>query len=244
MTAYRAEMIIWILSATLPLVMLALWNAAAADGPLAGFGQADFARYFAVTLIVRQLTSAWVVWELNEMIRTGSLSPALLRPMNPLWLQFAETIAAVPWRMLVLAPILVGLGMWRPDVAFLPSLPTILGFGASVVLALLVGWFVQCVFGLLAFWVDQSTGLFQVYFFVWGLLGGYIVPLPLLPPSIGRVAMFLPFHATLGAPVEIALGLAPIGPTLLVQAGWAVVLAALASLVWQRGLRRYGAVGA
>ena len=31
--AYRAEMTIWILSATMPLIMLALWNAVAADGP-------------------------------------------------------------------------------------------------------------------------------------------------------------------------------------------------------------------
>ena len=33
--AYRAEMTIWILTATLPLIMLALWNAVAAEGPVA-----------------------------------------------------------------------------------------------------------------------------------------------------------------------------------------------------------------
>src|SRR5689334_9289256 len=85
MVAYQAEMIIWILSATLPVVMLAIWDAAATDGPLQGFGRVEFARYFAVTLVVRHLTSAWVVWEMNEAIRTGSLSTWLLRPMHPLW---------------------------------------------------------------------------------------------------------------------------------------------------------------
>ena len=39
--AYRAEMVIWILSATMPLVMLALWNAVTAEGAVAGFGQAE-----------------------------------------------------------------------------------------------------------------------------------------------------------------------------------------------------------
>jgi ABC-2 type transport system permease protein len=115
MIAYRAEMIIWILTATLPLVMLALWNAAAANGPLQGFGQAEFARYFAVTLLVRQLTGVWVLWELNQQIRTGALSPMLLRPMNPLWWQFAETLAAIPWRLLVLGPVLAAVAVWRPD---------------------------------------------------------------------------------------------------------------------------------
>ena len=78
--AYRAEMVIWILTATLPLVMLALWNAAAANGPIGAYGQVEFARYFTINLIVRQLTGCWVMWELNYLIRTGGLSSWLLRP--------------------------------------------------------------------------------------------------------------------------------------------------------------------
>ena len=33
MLAYRAEFLVWILSMNLPLVMMALWTAVAADGP-------------------------------------------------------------------------------------------------------------------------------------------------------------------------------------------------------------------
>ena len=244
MVAYRAEMIIWILSATLPLVMLALWNAAAAEGPIQGFGRAEFARYFAVTLVVRQLTSAWILWELNHQIRTGGLSPALLRPLNPLWWQFAETLAAVPWRLLVLAPVLGALAVWRPEIVFWPGAATAFAFGVSMALALLVSWFVQCVFAMLAFWFEQSLGLFQVWFFAWSLLGGYVIPLPLLPPRLGEVAAWLPFQASLAAPVQIVLGMAPIGPTLAVQAGWVLVLGALSATLWKAGIRRYGAVGA
>ncbi|MDP2317410.1 MAG: ABC-2 family transporter protein [Pseudomonadota bacterium] len=244
MVAYRAEMIIWILTATLPLVMLALWNAAAADGPLAGFGQAEFTRYFAVTLLVRQLTGVWVLWELNQQIRTGSLSPQLLRPMNPLWWQFAETVAAIPWRLVVLGPVLAAVALWRPEILFVPSPGAAVGFAISLVLSLLVAWFVQCLFGVLAFWFEQSLGLFQVYFFVWALLGGYLVPLRLLPGPVADVANWLPFHASLGAPVELLLGLAPIGSTLAIQAGWVAVLGLGTMYAWRAGLRRYGAVGA
>ncbi len=244
MIAYRAEMIIWILTATLPLVMLALWNAAAANGPLQGFGQAEFARYFAVTLLVRQLTGVWVLWELNQQIRTGALSPMLLRPMNPLWWQFAETLAAIPWRLLVLGPVLAAVAVWRPDIVFVPTFARVVGFAVSLVLALLVAWFVQCIFGALAFWFDQSLGLFQVYFFAWALLGGYVVPLPLLPEGVAAVAAWLPFHASLGAPVEVLLGIAPIGPSVAVQAGWVAALGLLSMAVWRAGIKRYGAVGA
>lgn len=244
MVAYRAEMVIWILSATMPLVMLALWNAASEAGPLAGFGQAEFARYFTVTLVVRQLTGAWVMWELNYQIRTGALSPALLRPLNPLWVNLASTLAAVPWRLVVLAPILAALFAWRPDIVFVPTPARLVGFLVSVGLAFLAAWLVQVVFGVLAFWFDQSLGFFSVYFAVWGLLSGYFVPLSLLPDALGGVAAWLPFHATLGAPVDVLLGGAPVGPTLALQGAWVGALLLGVRGLWAAGLRRYGAVGA
>ncbi len=52
MTAYRAEMVVWILSATLPLVMMALWNAAAESASLPGFSPTEVTRYFTVMLVV------------------------------------------------------------------------------------------------------------------------------------------------------------------------------------------------
>ena len=35
--AYRAEFIIWLLTTTLPLIMLGLWTSVASDGPFANF---------------------------------------------------------------------------------------------------------------------------------------------------------------------------------------------------------------
>ena len=245
MLAYRAEMVIWILSATMPLVMLALWDAASAEGPLEGFGQADFARYFAVTLVVRQLTGAWIVWELNYNIRQGGLSPQLLRPLNPLWFNLASTLAALPWRMLVLAPLLVGLWWWRPDVWFWPEPGRLAAFALSVFLAFLLSWLVQCLMGLLAFWFEQSLGFFSVYFAVWALSSGYVVPLALLPAWLRGAFAWLPFYGTLGAPVGILTGAeSSPGGALLVQLGWVAALALATVFTWKRGIVRYGAVGA
>ncbi len=241
--AYRAEMVIWILSATLPLVMLALWDAASIAGPLAGFGQAEFARYFTVTMIVRQLTGAWVVWELNYAVRSGSLSPQLLRPVNPLMFNLFETLAAIPWRMLVLIPMLAGLVLWRPDILFVPELWRFALFLPSVVAAFGIAWLIQALFGMLAFWFDQAMGIFSVYFAVWSFFSGYIVPMALLPDWIAAVARWLPFYGSLGAPVDILLGRAN-GIDVAAQFAWVVVLGTGLSVVWTRGIRRYGAVGA
>ena len=243
MVAYRAEMVIWILSATLPLVMLALWDAAAIAGPLEGFGQADFARYFTVTMVVRQLTGAWIVWELNYAVRSGTLSPQLLRPVNPLVYNLFETLAAIPWRRLVLIPLVGGLVAWRPEVVFTPVWWRVPLFAVSILLAFAVAWLVQALFGVLAFWFDQAIGIFSVHFALWSFFSGYIIPMTLLPDGVAQLARWLPFYSSLGAPVDVLLGRAGV-PEIAAQLFWVVALAGLLNVAWTRGIRRYGAVGA
>ncbi|HVY49889.1 MAG TPA: hypothetical protein VHB21_28535, partial [Minicystis sp.] len=98
--AYRAEMVVWLLTTTMPLVSLALWSAVADAGPVGRFDQRRFGAYFLATLLVRQLTGSWLVWELNQEIRTGTLSQRLLKPIHPLVAYSAENLAALPMRAL------------------------------------------------------------------------------------------------------------------------------------------------
>ena len=91
--AYRAEFLVWILTTNMPLVMLALWHAVAADGPVGRFGQREFTTYFLGVLTIRLLTSNWVAWQLSMEIRDGTLSGKLLRPIHPLFAYGARTRA-------------------------------------------------------------------------------------------------------------------------------------------------------
>jgi ABC-2 type transport system permease protein len=245
--AYRAEMVIWILSATMPLIMLALWNAVAAGGPVAGLDQAGIARYFAANLVVRQLTSSWVVWELNWEIRTGRLSPKLLRPINPLWNSALQNLAVLPFRATILLPMLGVLVWWRPDLWRTPAPWELGAFVVSALLAWTLAFSMQCAFAMLAFWMDQSMGIWGLYFGVWMVFSGYIAPLRMFPPGFQRVLELLPFRAMLAVPTEIlagmmtpSQGLTAIG----LQIGWVAVTIGTAALLWNRGIRRYGAFGA
>ena len=93
--AYRAEFLVWILTTNMPLVMLALWHAVAADGPVGRFGQKDFTTYFLGVLAVRLLTSNWAAWQMAMEVRDGTLAAKLLRPVHPLYAYAAEHMAAV-----------------------------------------------------------------------------------------------------------------------------------------------------
>src|SRR6185312_13112060 len=76
--AYRAEMIVWILATTMPLVMLALWSAVAQNQPIGRYGQPQFVAYFLCTFIVRQMASSWAFYEMNFEVRNGTLAMRLL----------------------------------------------------------------------------------------------------------------------------------------------------------------------
>lgn len=245
--AYRAEMTIWILSATMPLIMLALWNAVADGGPVAGFDQVEFARYFTATLVVRQLTSVWLVWEMNYEIRSGKLSPRLLKPMHPLVQSGVEMITAVPMRLAVLAPLVVALVAWRPELVVSPSPLALALFVWTLGLAWVVNFLIQAVFATLAFWLDKTEGLFGVWFALYMLLSGYVAPHAVFPTWADPWLRYLPFRGMLAVPVELLSGLLTPEqaiPDVIIQIAWVASLLLFLRWLWTRGIVRYGAYGA
>jgi ABC-2 type transport system permease protein len=250
MAAYRAEILIWFLTASLPIIMMLVWDqvvSPAEGGAIGRFDQPTFAAYFTAMLVCRQLTGSWVIWELNQWIRTGSLSPALLKPLNPLLFLCTESLAEKPMRAAILVPLVLVLFWWKPDMHF-PIGPLELALaGASIGLGWLLNLVIQLCFGCLAFRWQQTMGLYMVWFGLWALLSGYLFPLELLPPWAGAIVRALPFRATLGVPVEILTGALrgrEAVEGLLFQVAWCVAFGLLARLLWRWGIRHYEAYGA
>jgi ABC-2 type transport system permease protein len=246
--AYRAEFFVWMLTTTMPLVMLALWTSVAAERPFHGFDTDDFIAYYLLALIVRNLTSSWVVWQMNEEVRRGVLSMRLLRPIHPFVAYSVTHLAAVPLRALVATPVAIILLVTSArDV--ITSDPTRLGlFVPSLALAWVLTFALMLAIGSLVFFMDKSLSIMDVYFGVFAVLSGYLLPLPMLPSWIGDVARWLPFRYMLSAPIELVTraGMSSSDALALVgqQLAWAVGLVALALFVWSRGIRRFEAVGA
>lgn len=244
--AYRAEMVVWMLTTTMPLVSLALWSAVAAEGPVGRFDQAGFSAYFLATMVVRQVTGSWLVWALNQEIRSGELSQRLLRPLHPLIGFSAENLSAVPLRAAISAPFaLVGLYLVGPTNVS-PTPGHVLIVILSLVGAWAVNFFTMALMGSLAFWLESATAVFEVWLVAFGVLGGYLVPLELLPGWAQRISGVLPFRYTLAFPVEAMLGLLPTAEAfrqLVIQWVYVIASAAGALVVWRAGLKRYAAFG-
>ncbi len=244
--AYRAEFLVWILTTTLPLVMLALWTSVADEAPFRNYTSSDFVAYYLAGLIVRNLTGSWVAWQISEEIRMGSMSMRLLRPIHPFIAFAASHVAAVPFRTIVALPIAIAL-LVSSGASALTTEPTQL---ALVIPSLALGWLITFGFlfalGSLGFLFTKTMALLNLYFGLYSLLSGYLMPIPLLPSVLRQIAEVSPFRYMFSVPVELMTRtIAPgeLAGLLAGQVAWTIVTLGGALWVWNRGIRRYEAVG-
>ena len=247
--AYRAEFLVWTLTTTVPLIMLAFWTSVARDGAFAGYTSADFTAYFLANLIVRQLTSNWVGWQMSEEIRMGTMSMRLLRPVHPFVALTMSQIAAIPFRSLIAIPIAVILLATSGAHALTHDPVQLVLVVPSIALAWLVNFGLMFAMGACAFWVTQIFAIANFYFALYMLLSGYMMPLDVLAskqPLVAKIASWTPFPSMLDIPIRLLIKhLAP-GDALRMlgeQAMWSVVCIAFGVWLWRRGVRHFEAVG-
>lgn len=118
MVEYRAELFFWVLSGSLPFILMGIWIKASETGNI-GLTSIEFARYFLAAFIVRQSNVVWVIWEFEKEVIQGKLSPRLLQPIDPVWHHFLSHIAERFARF----PFIVGLIL-----LFLPSILNLFGY--------------------------------------------------------------------------------------------------------------------
>jgi ABC-2 type transport system permease protein len=244
--AYRGEFLVWMLSTTMPLIMLALWSAVARDAPLGRFGQKEFVAYFLATFIVRQLTGSWAAWEMNFEIRRGTLARRLLRPIHPMLTFAVQNLAAQPLRLVVALPVA---GIWLGSVGAggLPRDPALwIAFLLSMAGAWLLTFLTNFAIGSLAFFMESSIKIMEVWLTLFFVFSGYLIPVELFPPAMRVVVEWLPFRFQLGLPVELLTGAHDRATAFALLGGqwaWGAVMLGGSVGLWRGGLRRFAAYG-
>jgi ABC-2 type transport system permease protein len=247
--AYRAEFLVWMLSTTMPFVQMALMRSVAAEHPVHGadftYTQSGFTGYYLATLLVRMLTGAWVVWEMTNEIRTGTMSMRLLRPIHPFISYAADNLAAIPLRGALGIP-LVGCMFIFAGAAIAHDIRLWAIAFVAMAGSWAINFLVNCTIGCLAFFVDSATSIFEIWMALWMIFSGYLFPLDLFPAGVRTVLQYLPFHLMMDLPVRCMTGQISLTSALqglALQMVWVAGLLVAATLAWKAGMRRNGAFG-
>lgn len=244
--AYRAELLVWVLSTTMPLIMMALWTAVARDAPVGPYGTTEFVGYFLATFVVRQLTGAWAAWQMNFEVRQGTLAMRLLRPISPLWTYAAENLGAVPMRVMVAVPV----ALLSVSLVGSKAVPQEWWGWPLLFLTLLGGWLItflaNVAIGTMALFMESSQKLMDVWLVLFFVFSGYMFPVGVAPPLMKTITNFLPFRYQIGLPVEVMTSAHGLKETLMLVAGqwlWVLLMGTLAITLWRRGVKRFAAYG-
>jgi ABC-2 type transport system permease protein len=230
-----------------PVIYLVVWSTIARQhgGAVNGITAGQFAAYYIVWTLVRNMNVVFGApfWEWR--IRQGYLSGQLLRPMHILHYDLAYFAG---WKFVVVAlwvPIAIGLSLvFHPDLD-----PSALQIGVFVVAiwgAYLVRSMYQGVIGMLNFWTTRGAAVFDLYMATEMLLSGRLVPLRLMPGWVQTLADFLPFKWTFGFPIESLVSDMSTRSLLLglgAQALWIGIGLVLFKFAWGAAIKRFSAVG-
>ncbi|WP_026370797.1 ABC transporter permease [Kallotenue papyrolyticum] len=231
-----------------PIIYLVVWStvARAQGGAVAGYTSGQFAAYYIVWTLVRNMNIVFTPYGWEQRIQHGYLSAELLRPLHPLHFDLAyfagwKVVVIILWLPLALILSLI----FRPTLN--PTLFEVAIFFVAIWGAYLLRTMLLWALGLITFWTTRVGAIFELYFTLELLLSGRLVPLALLPAPAQRVAAVLPFQWAFGYPIEVLIGqltTRQILYGLAMQAGWILLGLALVQLLWRIAIRRYAAVGA
>ena len=245
---YRVATYMWLIGMLAePIVYLVVWTTIAEQqgGSVQGITTGEFAAYYIVWTLVRNMNIVFTPYGWEWRIREGELSAALLRPLHPL---HDDLAGFAGWKVVTIL-------LWLPIAAVLwllfdpvldPTLLEVAVFSVAIWGAYLIRTMFMSTLGMITFWTTRVSAIFELFIALELLLSGRLVPLPLMPDWAEDVAAVLPFQWSFYFPIQALVGdysTRELLGGLAIQAFWIAVLTGLTLFVWRFAVRRYSAVG-
>ena len=230
-----------------PVIYLVVWSTIAEQhgGSVEGITAGQFAAYYIVWTLVRNMNIVFTPYGWEERIREGQLSAQLLRPLHPIHYDVAFFAG---WKLVVIV-------MWLPiavvlSLIFHPELDVsaleVAVFAVAIWGAYLIRTMFLWLLGMTSIWTTRASALFETYVMAELLLSGRLVPLQLMPNWAQRLADLLPFQWTFFFPIQALVGelsteelLQGLG----MQVLWTAIGTGLVVVAFRRSVRHYSAVG-
>lgn len=252
---YRADFAFATLVRFLPIVtQVFLWSAIyQAKGPqdqktINGYTFGDMVAYSLLVMVGRAFSSMpGLTTGIARDIRDGAIKKFLVQPIDLLDYLFWHRVAhKLVYYFVAFLPFGFVFWLCRNYFREWPDAWVLSGAFASLILAFLIGFLIESLMGLCAFWFLEVSSLVFVYMLFSYFLSGHMLPLDWLPAPYGDAIQWLPFKYLAFVPAATLLNKynhQQLAIELVQGAIWVLILFVLNRLALSRGLRRYSAYG-
>lgn len=248
---YRGDFAFATLVRFLPIVtQIFLWGAifgVHSDEPhqsLNSYTYRNMVAYYLLAMVGRAFSSMpGLSSGIARDVRDGTIKKYLTQPIDMLGYLFWHRIAhKLVYYLVATGPFVLVFFLCRDYFDGWPDGVTVLAFVLSLFLGFLVGFLIEALLGLVSFWFLEVSSLVFIYMMLNYFLSGHMIPLDWLPSWV----QYLPFKYLAYFPAAIMLGRyshAELLQELAIELCWVMLLFAAARLMFDRGVRRYGAFG-
>lgn len=244
--AYRVEFLLGVFgSAFVPAaIQMVMWWAmfqAGGQTEVAGRTYGEFVNYTLASILFSQIRGGDHDFELVELIRTGTLSQYLLRPVNVIEFVYIRGVAE---KLIITGFVLVIGLMIVPFTALSPE--RLLGALFLAFLGNIIHYLIGSALAAVAFLWEEAHSVLMVKNLVVSILSGELIPLYLVPVAFAWVWQSTPFYLYVFGPTEYALGNwthAEFLHHLGIAFAWLGGALALCWGTWKLGIRRYQSLG-
>lgn len=248
---YRADFAFSTLVRFLPIVtQIFLWSSIFQNDPtrtMKGYNFGQMVSYFLLVMMARAFSSMpGLATGIAGSIADGSVRKYLIQPVDMLDHLFWHRVAhKLVYYVIAAGPFALVFWLCRSHLPGWPAWPVTVAFVVSLLMSFVVGFLIESLIGLIAFWFLEVSSLIFIYMMLSYFLSGHMIPLEWLEQWIPFVN-YLPFKYLAYTPAAIMLGRIPPGQLpleLLIQAAWIAVLLMMNRIAFNRGVRRYSSYG-
>jgi ABC-2 type transport system permease protein len=257
---YRGDFMLGTLMRFLPFVtQIFLWTAVFSVVPgssIAGFTRDDIIAYYLLTNVSRAFSSMpGLASGISRSILDGSIKKYLIQPVDMIGFLLVTRVAhKLVYYTVAFVPFALVFYLCRHFfTAGWPPFSTLVAFLASLVMAFVLGFFLEATIGMIGFWFLEVNSLLFVYMLLNFFLSGHMFPINMLDGvklfggvSLGDIVRLLPLQYLAYFPSAVFLGKvtgAALVRGLILEVAWIIFFIALSHWLFRRGLRRYSAFG-
>ncbi|NLS91383.1 MAG: ABC transporter permease [Planctomycetaceae bacterium] len=256
---YRGDFALGTLMRFLPiLTQVFLWWAvftAASTGQsidqtrIVGYSYHDFIAYYLLTMVSRAFSSMpGLASGIARDIRDGTVKKYLIQPIDMLSFlllnRMAHKVVYYTVATLPFAFVFYLCGDFFPN--GWPEPQVMAAYVASLLMAFLLGFFLEATIGMIGFWFLEVSSLLFVYMLFNFFFSGHMFPIDMLPGFWGEVVRIIPLQYLAYFPAAVFLGKVE-GPELIqglwIQFAWVVLFMFTSRAAFHLGVRRYSGFG-
>src|SRR5262245_49872735 len=215
---YRGDFMLGTLMRFLPLVtQVFLWTAifSVVQKDVAGYSKDELIAYYILVNVGRAFSSMpGLASSISRSILDGSIKKFLIQPVDMIgYLLLTRVAHKLVYYLVAFIPFAIVFFLCRSYFPGWPAPHVFIAFLASLVMAFLLGYFLDACIGMIGFWFLEVTSLLFVYMLLNYFLCGQMFPIELLDGvkvfgnfSAGDAVRILPFQYMAYFPTAVFLG--------------------------------------